>query len=72
MTAEMHHSLDITGEVCPMTFVRVRLLLERLPPGAEACVKSAMEAMIAEGFVAKSIERHGVKESTRAALTRRY
>lgn len=30
-------------------------------PGAEACVKSAMEAMIAEGFVAKSIERHGVK-----------
>lgn len=26
--------LDITGDVCPMTFVRVKLALERLPPGA--------------------------------------
>lgn len=27
-------SVDITGEVCPMTFVRVKLALERLPSGA--------------------------------------
>jgi len=27
-------SLDITAETCPMTFVRVRLALDRLPPGA--------------------------------------
>jgi TusA-related sulfurtransferase len=27
-------ALDITGETCPMTFVRVRLALDRLPPGA--------------------------------------
>ncbi|WP_198376956.1 sulfurtransferase TusA family protein [Roseomonas rubea] len=26
-------SLDITGETCPMTFVRVRLALDRLAPG---------------------------------------
>lgn len=26
--------LDITSETCPMTFVRVRLALDRLPPGA--------------------------------------
>ncbi|HJQ55565.1 MAG TPA: sulfurtransferase TusA family protein [Vineibacter sp.] len=26
--------LDITGDVCPMTFVRVKLALERLPSGA--------------------------------------
>ncbi len=26
--------LDITHETCPMTFVRVRLALDRLPPGA--------------------------------------
>jgi TusA-related sulfurtransferase len=26
--------VDITGEVCPMTFVRVKLALERLPSGA--------------------------------------
>ncbi|MBS0559958.1 MAG: sulfurtransferase TusA family protein [Proteobacteria bacterium] len=25
--------LDITGEVCPMTFVRTRLALDRLSPG---------------------------------------
>lgn len=26
-------SLDITGETCPMTFVRTRLELDRLAPG---------------------------------------
>ncbi len=33
--------LDITKETCPMTFVRVRLLLDRLAPGAEVCVRLA-------------------------------
>jgi TusA-related sulfurtransferase len=27
------HWLDITGEVCPMTFVRTKLRLERMRPG---------------------------------------
>ena len=27
-------SVDITGEVCPMTYVRVKLKLEALPAGA--------------------------------------
>jgi TusA-related sulfurtransferase len=31
--------LDITGLTCPMTFVRVRLLLDRLAPGAVATVR---------------------------------
>ncbi|WP_439599286.1 sulfurtransferase TusA family protein [Falsiroseomonas sp.] len=26
-------SLDITGETCPMTFVRTRLALDRMQPG---------------------------------------
>ncbi len=26
-------SIDITGEVCPMTFVRTKLRLERMRPG---------------------------------------
>jgi TusA-related sulfurtransferase len=26
-------TLDITGETCPMTFVRVRLALDRMQPG---------------------------------------
>jgi tRNA 2-thiouridine synthesizing protein A len=26
-------TVDVTGEVCPMTFVKTRLALERIPPG---------------------------------------
>ena len=33
MTPVQPTVLDITGEVCPMTFVRTRLALDRLPPG---------------------------------------
>jgi TusA-related sulfurtransferase len=32
-------SIDITAEVCPMTFVRVKLALERLPAGALLVVR---------------------------------
>jgi len=31
--------LDITGETCPMTFVRARLMLDRLPPGARLTIR---------------------------------
>ncbi len=31
--------LDITSEVCPMTFVRTRLALDRLAPGQTLLVK---------------------------------
>ena len=34
----MEHVLDITSEVCPMTFVRTRLLIERMAPGDSAAV----------------------------------
>ena len=27
------HEVDITGETCPMTFVRTRLALDRMPAG---------------------------------------
>lgn len=29
-----HYFLDIREEVCPMTFVKTKLMLERLPAGA--------------------------------------
>lgn len=32
-------SLDITSEVCPMTFVRTKLALEKLPRGAVLAVR---------------------------------
>jgi len=33
------HVLDITGEVCPMTFVRTRLALDRMAPGSVLLVR---------------------------------
>jgi tRNA 2-thiouridine synthesizing protein A len=33
------HEIDITAEVCPMTFVRTRLALERLAPGEVLLVR---------------------------------
>jgi tRNA 2-thiouridine synthesizing protein A len=33
MTQNPDRELDITREVCPMTFVRTRLALDRLQPG---------------------------------------
>jgi TusA-related sulfurtransferase len=32
------HFLDITGEVCPMTFVRTKLLIERMGSGETALI----------------------------------
>jgi len=34
-----HQTLDITGETCPMTFVRTRLALDRLQAGQILLVK---------------------------------
>ena len=33
------YELDITAEVCPMTFVRTKLLLERMAPGQTANIR---------------------------------
>ncbi len=32
-SVEIDQTLDITHEICPMTFVRTRLALDRLAPG---------------------------------------
>jgi len=41
MTAveEPDRELDITGELCPMTFVRTRLALDRMRPGETLLVR---------------------------------
>src|ERR1700710_747870 len=36
---EITRQLDITSEVCPMTFVRTRLALDRMPPGETLLVR---------------------------------
>jgi len=33
MSGTPDQTIDITGEVCPMTFVRTKLKLERMQPG---------------------------------------
>lgn len=33
MTEKPNYSLDITNEVCPMTFVKTKLLVERMTSG---------------------------------------
>ncbi|MCQ8279170.1 sulfurtransferase TusA family protein [Acetobacteraceae bacterium KSS8] len=38
-TAPSDATLDVTGDTCPMTFVRTRLALDRLPPGATLLVR---------------------------------
>jgi TusA-related sulfurtransferase len=39
MSERLTRFLDITGEVCPMTFVKTRLLIERMAPGEEAEIR---------------------------------
>ncbi|WP_025322082.1 sulfurtransferase TusA family protein [Deferrisoma camini] len=44
-------TLDITGDVCPMTMVRVRMGLEQVEPGGE------LEILMAAGEPVTSIPR---------------
>lgn len=37
-TMTANQSIDVTGELCPMTFVHVRLALDRLPAAAQLTV----------------------------------
>ena len=39
MSIQADHDIDITGEVCPMTFVRTKPRLERMQPGEILAVR---------------------------------
>jgi tRNA 2-thiouridine synthesizing protein A len=39
MSIQADHDIDITGEVCPMTFVRTKLRLERMRAGEVLAVR---------------------------------
>lgn len=49
--------LDITDEVCPLTFVKTKLLLEKMTPGQTAEVLLKGEEPLDN--VPKSVERQG-------------
>ncbi len=44
-------SADLTGEVCPMTFVKVKLHLEQIEPG------EVLEVLLKEGEHMKNVPR---------------
>ena len=62
-------SVDITAEVCPMTYVRVKLALERLPRGGvlevwltgEEPLKNVPKSVRDDGHEVLSLEAAGGK-----------
>ncbi len=67
MTIPSDHNIDITGEVCPMTFVRTKLRLERMQPGeilsvrlkGEEPLRNVPRAAREEGHTILGIEDDG-------------
>lgn len=51
------HRLDITRDVCPMTFVKTKLLLERMSPGETAEIRLTGDEPLAN--VPRSVTEHG-------------
>lgn len=51
------HKIDITGLICPMTFVRTKLLLEKIAPGAILEVRLKGEEPLQN--VPRSTRQHG-------------
>lgn len=53
----INHYLDITVDTCPLTFVKTKLLIERMAPGdiAEVRLKGAEPL----GNVPRSVREHG-------------
>jgi tRNA 2-thiouridine synthesizing protein A len=60
-------TLDLTGEVCPFTFVRAKLRIEELPLGASLAIlvdhapaaKNVPRSLAAEGQEVVSVENRG-------------
>lgn len=49
--------IDITGDVCPLTFVKTKLLLEKMPVGAVATVR--LKGVQPLDNVPRSVTAHG-------------
>lgn len=49
--------IDITGDVCPLTFVKTKLLLEKMPVGATATVR--LKGAQPLDNVPRSVKAHG-------------
>lgn len=56
-TADADYFIDITAEVCPLTFVKTKLLIERMRPGEIAEVRLRGREPLEN--VPRSIRDHG-------------
>lgn len=56
-TTKTPYFIDITGEVCPLTFVKTKLLLEKMPSGAIATVR--LKGAQPLDNVPRSVKAHG-------------
>ena len=71
------HTVDITNDVCPMTFVRTRLALDRLAPGQTLLVllrgeeprRNVPRTAVEQGHSVLD-EQHGADGITRLLLRR--
>lgn len=54
---ETDHFIDISGEICPMTFVKTKLLIERMKPGETAQLR--LQGQEPLDNVPRSIEDYG-------------
>ena len=59
-------TLDITGEVCPMTFVKVKMGLQKLSPAGtlsvrlkEEALKNVISSLKTEGHRVTNVSREG-------------
>ena len=64
MTIHADHSIDITAEVCPMTFVRTKLRLERMKPGETLSVRLGGEEPLRNVPRAAREEGHAILSIT--------
>lgn len=79
MTIDADHDIDITGEVCPMTFVRTKLRLERMQPGevlrvrlkGEEPLRNVPRAARDEGHVILGVEPLGNGSEVHVVMIRR-
>tara|TARA_R110000868_G_scaffold185526_6_gene427510 strand:+ start:1133 stop:1387 length:255 start_codon:yes stop_codon:yes gene_type:complete len=55
--SDPEYFIDITSDVCPLTFVKTKLLLEKMPPGALATVR--LKGAQPLDNVPRSVKAHG-------------
>jgi TusA-related sulfurtransferase len=60
-------TIDITGEICPMTFVRTRLALDRLAPGQILSVTLRGEEPLRNVPLSATRQGHTILAQTEAA-----